>query len=209
MAEDSKGPVQVLKHPLFLLIVGSIIGSLLVPWINRQSDKSRVLREARLKKAIQIVDNNTRMQSQINSLMTRLGIFHKDNIRLKPSPAKLGTLKDQLAENMIARYAQFEETAWWWYGGLKDEAVILQILPPCGTDKLQHDVDAYGKNVYDTVKALEDFWHICLSTEYDFTENGKVTQIQTKANERLKQLADERVALVNNLVQDFNYWRDS
>src|SRR5262245_13403099 len=99
MADESKGIFSVLKHPLFLLVVGSVIGSFLIPWISQKNDKSRVLREARLKKAVDIVNNNTMTLSQLNSLVTRLGIFHKDNIRLKPTPAKLTELQDKLADD--------------------------------------------------------------------------------------------------------------
>jgi|KBSSwiStaDraftv2_1062776.scaffolds.fasta_scaffold493006_2 hypothetical protein len=204
MAEEPKGVVGVLRHPLFLLIVGSIIGSFLIPWISQRSDKSRVLREARLKKAVEIVGNNTRSLAQLNSLVTRLGIFHKDNIRLKPSPAKLSALQEKLAEDMDKQYAEFEKTGWWWYRSLNDEAVILEIVPRTGSDKLRHDIDNYAENMTQTVASFGDLWHKCLSKEYDFQENGPVTQIQTKMNERLKQLATERIALVNNLVQDFS-----
>ena len=204
MAEEPKGVVGVLRHPLFLLIVGSIIGSFLIPWISQRSDKSRVLREARLKKAVVIVGNNTRSLAQLNSLVTRLGIFHKDNIRLKPSPAKLSALQEKLAEDMDKQYAEFEKTGWWWYRSLNDEAVILEIVPRTGSDKLRHDIDNYAENMTQTVASFGDLWHKCLSKEYDFQENGPVTQIQTKMNERLKQLATERIALVNNLVQDFS-----
>jgi hypothetical protein len=203
MSEKSKGILRALRHPLFLLIVGSIIGSFLIPWISQKADKNRVLREARLKKAVEIVDNNTRTLSQLNSLVTRLGFFHKDNIRLKPSPAKLVTLQDKLAEDMDSQYAEFEKTGWWWYRSLNDEAVILEIVPPTGSNKLGHDVDAYAENITQTVAAFGDFWHKCLSKEYDFEENGTITQIQNKTDERLNQLATERRALVNNLVQDF------
>ena len=153
MAEEPKGPLHILRHPLFLLVVGSVIGSFLIPWISQKTDRNRVLREARLKKAVEIVNHNTETISQLNAMVTRLGIFHKDNIRLKP---------------------------------------------------LRSDVNAYANNITQTVAAFNDFWHKCLSKEYDFQENGNVTQIQTRMNERLSQLATERVALVNSLVQDFS-----
>jgi len=204
MPEEPKGILSALRHPLFLLIVGSIIGSFLIPWISQKTDKSRVLREARLKKSVEIVNNNTQTLSQLNSLVTRLGIFHKDNIRLKPSPAKLGELQDKLADDMNAHYAEFEKNGWWWYRSLNDEAVILEIVPPGGSDKLGTDINAYADNVTQTVAAFGDFWHKCLSKEYDFEENGATTQIQNKMNERLQQLATARVGLVNTLVHDFS-----
>lgn len=203
MAED-KGILNVLRHPLLLLVIGSVIGSFLIPWISQKTDRNRVLREARLKKAVEIVNNNTETISQLNVMVTRLGIFHKDNIRLKPGPDKLDALQDKLAEDMNTRYADFEKSGWWWYRSLNDEAVILEIVPPEGSDKLRNEVNAYADNITQTVAAFNDFWHKCLSKEYDFEENGNVTQIQKKMYERLGQLATERVKLVNNLVQGFS-----
>jgi hypothetical protein len=104
---------------------------------------------------------------------------------------------------MNRSYAEFEKTGWWWYRTLNDEAVILEIVPPTGSEKLRKDVDAYANNITHTVAAFNDFWHKCLSKEYEFNENGDTTQIQSQMNQQLNQLATERVTLVNNLVQDF------
>jgi hypothetical protein len=104
---------------------------------------------------------------------------------------------------MNGRYLEFEKTGWWWYRHLNDEAVILEIVPPNGSDQLRKDIDAYAKNISDTVAAFQDFWHLCLSKDYDFAEDGPVTQIRQKMNARLAELANERVGLVNNLVEDF------
>src|SRR2546423_13491291 len=163
-AEQPKRMLSMLKHPLFLMFVGSVIGSFLIPWISQKTDKNRVLREARLKKAVEIVNNNTMTLSQLNSLVTRLGIFHKDNIRLKPTPAKLNILQDKLAEDMNSQYAEFEKTGWWWYRSLNDEAVILEIVPPTGSNRLGHDVDPYDDTITQTVVALADFVQKCRST---------------------------------------------
>ena len=202
MAEDSRGILNVLRHPLLLLVVGSVIGSFLIPWISHKTDRSRVLREARLKKKVEITNKNTETISKLHLLVTRLGIFHKDNIRLKPSPAKLAVLQDKLGEDMNDLYADFQKEGWWWYRSLNEEAVILEIVPPGGFDNLRKDVDAYEKNITDTVAAFNPFWHKCLSKEYDF-QDANVTQIQNQMYERLEQLRKERIGLVNNLVQDF------
>lgn len=204
MAAESKDPFGVLRHPLFLMLVGSVIGSFLIPWISQKTDRNRVLREARLKKKVEIVNKNIETISQLNVMVTRLGTFHKDNIRLKPSPARLPELQDKLRDDMNKLYADFEKVGWWWYGSLNDEAVILEIVDSGGLEKLRNDVTAYRQNIIQTVAAFNDFWHKCLSKEYDFEENGNVTQIQKAMNERLNQLANERVILVSNLVQDFD-----
>lgn len=204
MAEEPKGVIQVLKHPLFLLVVGSVIGSFLIPWISQKSDKSRVLREARLKKQVEIVGNNTRTISQLHSLVTTLGIFHKDNISLRPSPEKLSALQDKLREDMNRGYAEFEKTGWWWHRSLNDEAEILEIVLPNGSQKLRDHVNEYHENIRATVAAVDLFWRLCRSKEYDFEKDGKATELQNQMYATLKQLETERVALVNNLVQDFS-----
>ncbi|HKO95777.1 MAG TPA: hypothetical protein VJU86_02215 [Pyrinomonadaceae bacterium] len=41
--------LSFLSHPLFLLVVGSVIGSFLIPRISEQTGKKRVLQDARLR----------------------------------------------------------------------------------------------------------------------------------------------------------------
>ncbi|MGZ8901876.1 MAG: hypothetical protein ACXW3Z_17420, partial [Limisphaerales bacterium] len=100
-------------------------------------------------------------------------------------------------------YLEFEKTGWWWYRHLNDEAVILEIVPPTGSQKLRDDINAYAKNIHDSVAAFGDLWHICLSKDYEFEKDGKVTQIKKETDKKLAELADQRIVLVNNLVQDF------
>lgn len=190
-------------HPLLLIFVGSVVGSILIPVVSERINRKKVLHEAGLRKAVEIIDNNTRTISQLNSLVTRLAIFDDDNIRLKPSPEKLKTNQDKLADDMNSRYLEFEKDGWWWYRHLNDEAVILKIVPPTGSDKLRNDVNAYAQNINDTVNSFQDLWHICLSKDYDFKKDGQVPGIRKKMNDRLTELANQRISLVNNLVQDF------
>lgn len=202
-----KQPSEVLwsisTHPLLLIFVGSVVGSILIPIVSERINRKKIYREAGLRKAVEIVDNNTRTLSQLNTIVTRLNIFHDDNVRLRPSPKKLSELQDRLADDINSRYLDFEKNGWWWYRHLNDEAVIMKIVPPNGSEKLRKDIDAYALNVGETVGAFQDFWHICLSKEYDFEKDGKVTQIRKKMDARMAELANQRIALVNNLVQDF------
>lgn len=190
-------------HPLLLIFVGSVVGSILIPIVSERINRKKVYREAGLRKAVEIVDNNTRTLSQLNSIVTRINMFHDDNVRLRPSPQKLAGFQDKLADDLNRLYLEFEKNGWWWYRHLNDEAVILKIVPPSGSQKLRDDINAYANNITETVGAFQDFWHICLSKDYDFEKDGKVTAIKKKMDARLNELANQRIALVNNLVQDF------
>jgi Mg2+ and Co2+ transporter CorA len=194
--------LDFLKHPLLLLIAGSIIGSILIPRISEKASHARALQDARLRKAVDIIDNNTRTISQLNALRTRLGMFHTDNVRLSPAPAKLDALRDKLSADMNDRYLEFEKNGWWWYRDLNDEAVVLEIVPPTGSDKLRSDVNAYHKNILDTVKLLNEMWHACVDARYDY-KDPHVTQIQENMNKEWDNLTNARNQAVNDLVADF------
>ena len=198
----SGGILDFLKHPLLLLIVGSIVGSILIPRISEQASHTKALQDARLRKAVEIIDNNTRTISQLNALRTRLGMFHSDNVRLKPASAKLKEWQDKLGADMNDRYLEFEKTGWWWYRDLNDEAVVLEIVPPTGSDKLRKDVNAYHTNILDTVKALNEMWHACVDATYDY-QDPHITEIQQKMNKEWDDLTNARSQVVNDLVADF------
>lgn len=191
-----------LRHPMFLLVIGSVIGSFLIPWITERASKKQVLQEARLRKAVEIVDNNQRTVSQLGALVTRLQMFHKDNVRLRPSPSKLVSLQEKLASDMNDRYLEFDKDGWWWYRNLTEEAAILEILPPEGSGKLREHVDAYAANILQTVNALNELWVACVAADYDY-QSDKVNKMESKVNTRLQELSDARNQLVTNLVRDF------
>jgi hypothetical protein len=129
-------------------------------------------------------------------------MFHGDNVRLSPAPAKVESLRDKLSTDMNDRYLEFERTGWWWYRDLNDEAVILEIVPPTGSDKLRKDVNAYHANILGTVKALNEMWHGCVDGRYDY-KDAHMTQLQENMNKEWDDLTNARNQLVNNLVADF------
>lgn len=194
--------LDFLKHPLLLLIIGSIIGSILIPKISERSSRTQALQQARLRKAVEIVDNNTVTISQLNAIRTRLGMFHGDNVRLKPPPAKLKELQDQLAQDMNNRYLEFDKSGWWWYRALNEQAVILEIVPPTGSSKLRNHVEAYHDNIGQTVNVLQEMWHACVAADYDY-KDARITQIQEKMNKAWNDVDKTRNQIVNDLVADF------
>ncbi len=191
-----------LRHPLLLLVIGSVIGSFLIPWITERASKKQVLQEARLRKAVEIVENNQRTVSQLSALVTRLQMFHKDNRRLQPSPTKLIELQEKLASDMNDRYLEFDKEGWWWYRSLTEEASILEILPPEGAGKLREHVEAYATNILQTVNALNELWAACIAADYKY-QGDQVNSIESRVNSKLQELSGARNQLVTNLVRDF------
>jgi hypothetical protein len=195
--------VNGLRHPLTLLIIGSLLGSFLIPYINSLSNRRQLLREARLKKVLEILHNNSGIKSQLNVMRTRLGMFHQDNLRQKPSPTELKQRQDKLAEDINERYLEFDKVAWWWHKDLYQEAIILEITTPDGSQKLAASLSEYGKNVEESVNALNVFWAACLSRDYDWKESEKVIQIVKEMDKKWADLDSRREKLVSDIVRDF------
>ena len=194
--------LATLKHPFFLLVVGSIIGSFLIPRISEETGKKRALQQARLQKAVEIVETNNKSVSQLNSLLTRAKTFDENNPRMQPSADKLRELQEKLVEDMDNRWLEWEKTGWGWYRTLNDQAVILEIVPPTGSDKLREDVNRYGANMLSTTNAIKAFWHACTATNYNYKDK-KVAEIGAEVEKTLAQLFTERNQIVNDLVSDF------
>ena len=195
--------VNGLRHPLTLLIIGSLLGSFIIPYISSLSSKKQLLREARLKNALEILHNDSNIDSQLNVMRTRLGMFHQDNSRQKPSPTELKQRQDKLAEDINARYLEFDRTAWWWHKNLYQEAIILELTPPTGSGELLKRLDEYNKNVVDTVDALNKYWSASLSRDYKLEESGKITQIREEMDKNWDDLRKKRKTLVSKIVKDF------
>lgn len=200
-----------LRHPLFLLLAGvfatALATAVLVPWISSRANRNNLLQEARLKKAIEIRNKSTTINGQLNTLFTRLGMFHQDNIRLKPPSPELRRVQAKLADDMNNRYLEFDKEAWWWYKDIYEEARLLEVLPPEGTErsrKLRKDLDQYAENIRKSVTAIGVFWHACVAQNYDFEEEGNTTAIQTSQTEELKNLSWAREDLINQIVLDLN-----
>ncbi|HEX8131454.1 MAG TPA: hypothetical protein VF527_20305 [Pyrinomonadaceae bacterium] len=191
-----------LRHPLTLLIIGSVLSYFLIPYISSISNKRQLLQEARLKKASEIVHTTTMLASQLNIIRSRLGEFHKDNINLRPTPSELKQKQDKLADDIKARYSEFDKVAYWWDKDFYQDAIILEIIPPSGSKQLSDDLQAYNKNLVETGNAIFEFRDACISSDYDFEKEGNVTQIKKQMDGKLEKLYYEREKLVSNLVKD-------
>ena len=75
-ARSSGTLLEILRHPLALLIIGATITSLLVPYLNSRVNRNELLQEAKLKKASEIREHVIEFNSELNALETMLELFH-------------------------------------------------------------------------------------------------------------------------------------
>lgn len=158
---------EALKHPFAILMSGALITYLLVPYLNAEINYKQLLRETKLKKAIEIGDHNREFNSTFNGLLTMLSQFHNDTARLRLNPSELRAAKLNFRNDFERKYLDFDEKAWWWYTDLEREASVLDLVPSSELTQLKSETREYGQNVVKTKNILQVLWETMIADDYD------------------------------------------
>lgn len=154
------------RHPLTVsiaaLLLGTALTSLAVPRITYQ----RTIQEKRLEKALELLVHNAEVNQRLNTLLTTLEIFHKDNSGVA---ARLVDYKEEqrtLRRVMMDRYLEFDASAWWWYGKVRSEAAILRLASATEVKRIDDLTKAYESNLVTSTGTLNELWDRFLREEY-------------------------------------------
>jgi hypothetical protein len=201
--------IAALKHPFVLLVIGAITTSLLVPYLNSKVNRNQLLREARLKKAIEIGDQNTEFNSKLNALKTMLESFHRQNVRLQLQPVELREAKLRFRDDFTKRYLELDEKAWWWYSDLQREASVMGLTSTDELRTLGSNLGKYADNVNKSFDTLRPLWQALTSHDYDPNDQAsrdKVEKIIAEVNDAqngLPSLFQARNVLIDGIAGYF------
>ena len=187
---------RVLDHPLFLLLVGSILGSILIPSLSARFNAERLLRETRHQEAITTIEKGYDVDRKLNSVATRLVSFAKDHARLHQpivfSEAILTKVEDL--------YVEFDQRAWWWCSEEFAKAKVLRLLSGEELKRFSTLADRYHDNLMASTAELDRLRVACLGANPD----PRAAEVEAKAAvERLRQLMLERDQIVNAMADLF------
>jgi hypothetical protein len=140
------------KHPLLVLLLGSLISVYLIPQIISWADEKKALREARVKLGSEFSDRNTEFNSKNNALATLMWQFHT---QASLDPDGLKGYQDQFRKEYLARRMALDEMAWWWYRNLETRAKSLNLTAE-ESNQLQLDLESYAGSVEKTIRALNE-----------------------------------------------------
>jgi hypothetical protein len=186
----------LLRHPLTIVAVTTVLSSFVIPLLAHRSD----VRQQRLRRALDILDRDMEVNRRLNSLLTTLEIFHKDNSGVA---ARLGDYRQEqreLRKTMAARYVEFDNVAWWWYQRLPTEASILGLTSPAETARVTDLMRRYEANLVKNTQVLNDLWNAFLREEYRPTDTRN-TELMTETRKQLEELAGQRMRLVQALAE--------
>lgn len=187
---------------MLLLIVGAILSSFIIPYVNSQSNHTKLLQETTLKKSIEIVKHNSEINRQLNTILTTIEMFHKDNVSGVSQLENYKEAQEKLRNKINGLYLEFDKYAWWWQWEIYHEAVILELT---SSDELQH-VDnilkEYESNIAENVKDIYSFLYACLDKEYN-PKNTDITNQMLELRNKHTELTADRDKNISKIIRIF------
>ena len=123
--------VEFCKHPLVLLLVGSALSYLLIPWITDRSSHKRVLQEERVERAVDILKQGLTDDQKLISMLNLFEMFNKD---VEADPKTYKTAQAELKTSFDKQYLDFDQHAWWWGHDLPIQSGLLELPPESKKD---------------------------------------------------------------------------
>lgn len=190
-----------LRHPLTLSLIGTLLGSLLIPWIVGRSSKQAALADTRVKQAIQVMATSNGVDATINKIKTAFEGFEKDALSIEQQDEFLQRRED-LRKRVYDLYSEFDSTGWWWARNIYDQARILHLISPARLDKLNEYIGQYNNNLVETAHTIDIPWQAYLGTDA-ITHGPGAKEIMPSLGKRLGDLQQQRGEIAGNMAALF------
>lgn len=149
---------RILKHPLFLLILGTLLGSVLIPFITSQAAHAREVEEVRSQRALSALQENYQVEERLNVLLTTFGTFWSET-----DDTNREARRPELRTKIYSVYEEFDRTGWWWFDEAWQTARILSLLSPSETQEAQKLSDDYRASLRTFTEAMDPVWKMSLA----------------------------------------------
>jgi hypothetical protein len=186
------------KHPLVLLLVGSALSYLLIPWITDSSSHKRVLQEERVERAVDVLKQGLIDDQKLISMVNLFEMFNKE---AAADPTTSKTAQAELKVSFDKQYLEFDQHAWWWGHDLPVQSGLLE-LPPGSKQTIESLNYEYGKNLLDAVKQI-DVLRVRFSGKNYAPGDPHNAEVLLAARRALGDLANARGGITSHLAAIF------
>ena len=190
-----------LKLPILFgipVIATGLLTGWLVPHLTDRLNRQRVVADARLRIAREVVQEGTSVESQIGNFQTIFELFYKDSLRMTPKEFRI--MQDEMRKELTVRYLNFEGRAWWWFRQVEWEANFPEPLDARKQEELETLCDKYLRLLNETTSSLDILWSGLLRTTTDRDKYGESVSAQSKI---LGDLGEERRKVLGALSNVF------
>jgi hypothetical protein len=177
--EKHRSALRHLQQPITTLLLGTLLGSALIPWVQARSNARQLRHEERIKLALFVIDQNRETISQLNALQTTAELFAKDH----PHPTKLAEfVKDQkeAREKYDVQYLVFDRQAWSWTWSVLLKAQLASLAKNDEAKQIETEVRKYKANLQKCVQLIDDPWNALFRSAYE-EQQWKITAQRTQA----------------------------
>ena len=194
--------LSFIRHPLTVLVVGAVVTSILVPILSDRVNREKLLRERRLNIAMEIIKDNVETNRRLNSMVTALELFQKDNSGPSARVVDYRAEQKELRGKIDQAYLEFDSQAWWWYSEIYSEAVVVNIISSRDLNELSRIRHEYGENLGESTRTLDGLWNPFLRDTYK-PNAPRNTQLMETTRNKLQDLNNKRSQLVMDAVKIF------
>jgi hypothetical protein len=159
---QEKWYVALARHPLVVLILGTVLSCWLIPGISSRANNRRVQQEKTIDKAMDILRESLIDEERLNSMQTAFEIFQKHSTS---DPDNCKRDQQELKEYYHKLYLEFDQHAWWWNRDLAVQARLLH-LPPGSSDKIVKLGESYKRSLSDSAHQIEVLGTRFLARDY-------------------------------------------
>jgi hypothetical protein len=188
----------VLRHPFFLAMVGTILGSALIPWIAGRAQKNATLKEQEIKQAIEVMVTSSSVNATLNRMKTAFESFEVHALPSSPSIYK--ERWKELEETTSKLYGDFDSMAWWWPWNIYYQARLLELVPKERLPEFERLILKYNENLVQTAQLMGKPWDAYLTG--DPNPAGK-KPIMEGLDKQLRSLQQERNDLTVKMASQF------
>ena len=180
---------------MVLLLLGTAISAVLIPYISGTISDRKLLQDERSKQALTILEESSLVDKHLETLQTTCEMFAKDT---HGDRREIVEAQRQLKKDLDEQYRTFNEQAWFWHRTLELRSMLLKV-----SDKdraiMRELLDQYRQNLVDSTKALDPVWADLLSKAYK-ADDPQTLQLLTTSRHNLDDLGADRDALAGKLA---------
>jgi hypothetical protein len=194
---------HLLQQPLGTLLVGTILGSLLIPQINDLTNRRKSRHDERLKMAVTIIEQSHESDRNLQRMIDYLALFRKDHN--DPSASKEFLKGEQYTARKAFNemYMSFNGQAWFWLGNVKSEANLSGLATSVESQRVSEASNEYANALAQAAQAVTTLWDPFLKNLYNPADPSNDILIK-QAAASLEAARKRRVAAALQMARVFS-----
>ena len=187
---DSRS-LELTKHPLVVLLAATILGSLVVPFINSRIANQTRQSELKLNRAVEAFRSSATTERQLNELQTEFMLFAKNDLWENTQAVR------EERSRLSALYVNFNRDAWWWYWQLLQEVRLLHLVDEPADREMHSAIEEYTANLQQVTREAGLLWSFLDGRRVDAKARHDALEQVTI---RLEALRQKRQQLVGQMI---------